>query len=261
MPELVLKEDDTLPKLTDTLDTAESLSGGSVTLVIQKRGSTDLVVNDTATVTDTTAGSADVEYQLSASQTANIGTHVGEWVVTYSDGDVETFPKTGYFEVTFSGQLNRGGTAVTPDTTGRAGPIDVLLINELSSDPSAPAADDWGVWKSTEDGAIDLIDQNATTYTLPGRTVEKSADYTANTTETVLADASSAAFNVTLPEPSPVVLVTIKKVDSSSNAVSIHPNEGDSPSGQTIDGLENVSISTQYASRSIVANSTDYFIQ
>lgn len=261
MPQQILVEEDTQPVLSDTLDTAKDPTGGSVELIVQKGGSTELIVSDTGNITDATKGNTGVEYQFNATQTANLGTHKFEWVVTYSDGDKESFPKDGHDTVEFDAQLNRGGTPVDPDISKRLGAYDVLLLNELASAPSEPAVDDWGVYKAPEDGGLDLLDQNGTTYTLPQRTVEKTADYTANATETVLCDHSAGAFNVTLPPPSPVVEATVKKVDASANATTIVPNGGDSPGGQTIDGLQNMTISTQYASRTIVANSTDYFIK
>lgn len=160
MPTLELKADDTLPTLTDTLNTAESLTGGSVELFLQKQRSESMIVNaGSVTVSDETAGAAVVEYQFSDSETANVGTHRGEWVVTYADGDVESFPKDGYFYVTFDAQLNRGGTVVTPETTGRAGPIDVLLLDEQASPPGDPATGDSGIYVDDE-GYLRVIDED-----------------------------------------------------------------------------------------------------
>lgn len=359
MPKLELKEDDTLPKLTDTLATAESLAGGTVELYLQQQRSDSMIVNaGSATVTDTTAGSADVEYQLSSSETANVGTHRGEWLVTYSDGDTETFPKDGYFFVTFDAQLNRGGTVVTPSTSGRAGPIDVLLLNELASDPGSPAADDWGLYVDTS-GNLQKVDENGsvtnigapdvsndgsvvnTTPTdinfgdgvdatddgddtvsvtaneteidhdslngfvvnqhidhgnidilandglkgggnitsgvqlavepddfagaglvddgsddLASQTVvEQTGDYTASKNDFVLADASGGDFNVTLPTPSTAVAPGVKLTSASGNVTIKTPGAG------TIDGQTNMTLKTQYASRTFVANATDYFIK
>lgn len=170
MPQQILVEDDTQPVLSDTLATAKDPTGGSVTLVVQQGGSTNLLVNDTGTITDTTTGQTVVEYQFSASQTANTGTHKYEWVVTYADGDAESFPKDGFFEVEFDAQLNRGGTVVTPSTSGRAGPIDVLLLNEQASTPGAPAVDDWGLYVDT-DTTLRVLDENGDTHTALGEPV------------------------------------------------------------------------------------------
>lgn len=190
MAELVVKEGDTLPTLTDTLNTAESLSGGDVTLYVQRTGTDELLVNDTATVNDDTAGAADVEYQFSDTQTANTGTHLAEWVVTYSDGDTETFPKNGYITVTFDDQLNRGGS-VTASGASTAGPIDVLEFNEQASAPDAPAADDWGLYVQ-DDGDVVKIDENGTVTQIGGggggSAVEVQEDGASLTTDVTLID-------------------------------------------------------------------------
>lgn len=78
--------------------------------------------------------------------------------------------------------------------------------------------------------------------------------YTANTDETVLADASSAAFTVTLPPVDTSTYVTVKKTDSSSNAVTVA-----TPNSETIDGASSVSLSSQYGMVTVVSDGTNYF--
>ena len=67
---------------------------------------------------------------------------------------------------------------------------------------------------------------------------------TSNSTATksmTLCDASDGAFNVTLPAPtSSGRIFMIKKSDSSSNIVTISPDEG------TIDGMTSYDLSVQY---------------
>jgi len=46
-------------------------------------------------------------------------------------------------------------------------------------------------------------------------------DTTARSDQTIFADASGGPVTITLPEPSVIGTVTVKKVDSSSNAVTI----------------------------------------
>lgn len=80
----------------------------------------------------------------------------------------------------------------------------------------------------------------------------KSAAYTANDGEAVLADATSGAFTVTLPASSAGRSVTVKKVDSSSNAVTVTPGSG------TIDGAASLSLTVQYASRDFLCDGTNW---
>lgn len=74
--------------------------------------------------------------------------------------------------------------------------------------------------------------------------VTKTAAYTATVSDkTILCDATSGAFTVTLPATQGLSGITyyIKKVDSSGNAVTIDGN-----GSETIDGDTTVKITTQY---------------
>jgi hypothetical protein len=72
----------------------------------------------------------------------------------------------------------------------------------------------------------------------------------------VFADATTAAFAVTLPLAANFVgkPITIKKIDVSTNAVTVTPTGGD-----TIDGAANVPLATQYAKVTISSNGTNWF--
>lgn len=78
---------------------------------------------------------------------------------------------------------------------------------------------------------------------------------TARTMDGILADASSGTFDITLPAPSTDVEVTVKKIDSSSNAVGVA-----TPNAETIDGQSRLDMTKQYASRTIVSDGTNYYI-
>lgn len=67
----------------------------------------------------------------------------------------------------------------------------------------------------------------------------------------VLVDASAGAVTITLPSPINGKIFTIKKVDSSANAVTIDPT-----GATTIDGLSSKTIASQYDSYSIVGDTT-----
>lgn len=83
----------------------------------------------------------------------------------------------------------------------------------------------------------------------------QSGNYTANKNDVVLADASGGAITVTLPSADSNIMVTVKKIDSSSNAVEIA-----TPNSETIDGDTNRTITGQYISREITSDGTNYFI-
>jgi hypothetical protein len=85
--------------------------------------------------------------------------------------------------------------------------------------------------------------------------VTKTADHTALDRQVVLADASSGDIDITLPSPQNGQLVTVKKIDSSNNAVDIL-----TPGSETIDGQNSISITNQFAARETISNGTDYFI-
>jgi len=86
-----------------------------------------------------------------------------------------------------------------------------------------------------------------------GETV--TGDTTAAAGETVFADASGGPITVTLPEPSTIDAVTVKKTDSTSNAVTIA-----TPGSETIDGDSERTVTRQFVSRTIESDGSNYFI-
>lgn len=83
----------------------------------------------------------------------------------------------------------------------------------------------------------------------------QTGNYTASTNEIVLGDASGGAITITLPDPTETGIVTIKKIDSSSNAVEIA-----TPNSETIDGDSSRTVTGQYVAREIVCDGTNYYI-
>lgn len=81
------------------------------------------------------------------------------------------------------------------------------------------------------------------------------SDYTASDGEIVLADASGGAVTVTLPSPSEALLTTVKKIDSSTNTVTVA-----TPSTETIDGASSESLSSQWEAIESTSDGVDYFI-
>ena len=73
----------------------------------------------------------------------------------------------------------------------------------------------------------------------------------------VFVDATSGALTVTLPSASSAVgrYFNVKKIDSTSNAVTV-----DADGSETIDGSTTASLASQYDSLSIVSDGTEWFI-
>ena len=83
--------------------------------------------------------------------------------------------------------------------------------------------------------------------------VSKTANYTCNAQEIVLCNASGGAFTVTLPaSPSSSDIVTVKKTDSSENAVTVNGN------GDNIDGDASFTINSQYESYTMISDGTSW---
>lgn len=94
---------------------------------------------------------------------------------------------------------------------------------------------------------------NAPYATVP-TTVTKTANYTTTWGEVVLANANGGAFTVTLPAATAArSRITVKKTDSSANAVTIAPAAG------TIDGAASVQITAQYEARDFVSDGSNWF--
>lgn len=61
------------------------------------------IINRAATITD--AANGKVSYLFAAGETSTVGTFVGEFKVTYSDGSVETFPNSGFIDIKIENDL------------------------------------------------------------------------------------------------------------------------------------------------------------
>ena len=88
--------------------------------------------------------------------------------------------------------------------------------------------------------------------------VSKTGNYTATASDyTILCDATTASFTVTLPASSGATrrMYVIKKIDSSANTVTIDGN-----ASETIDGATTKVLTTQYASYTIQCNGSNWFI-
>lgn len=85
--------------------------------------------------------------------------------------------------------------------------------------------------------------------------ITKTSNYTASNGDCVLANASSGAITITLPSPSSNAIVNVKKIDSSTNAVTVEPN-----GSETINGSSSKTIDTQYESYTFISDGTNWYI-
>lgn len=86
----------------------------------------------------------------------------------------------------------------------------------------------------------------------------ETTNFTITATGTVfLVDASSAAVTATLPAAAtyPDRMITVKKVDSSTNSVTVDGN-----GSETIDGSTTQVITTQYVSITMISDGSEWFI-
>ena len=87
-------------------------------------------------------------------------------------------------------------------------------------------------------------------------TVTKTGTYTIATSDhTVFADATSAAFTLTLPAAAAGLRFEIVKIDSGANIVTIDGN-----GSETINGATTYALNLQYDSITIVSNGSNWFI-
>jgi hypothetical protein len=85
--------------------------------------------------------------------------------------------------------------------------------------------------------------------------VLRTAAYSASAGDFVLANATSAGFNVTLPPVSQAALVAVKKTDASGNAVTVETSDE-----STIDGLSSISLGYEYATATLVSDGAAWHV-
>jgi len=96
-----IKQNDTSPSLQATLkdgaDNAVDLTAATVRFHMRQLGSQTVKVDSAATVSD--ADNGVVYYQWSASDTDTIGSFEAEFEVTFSGGEIESFPNNRFIQV------------------------------------------------------------------------------------------------------------------------------------------------------------------
>jgi hypothetical protein len=140
-----------------------------------------------------------------------------------------------------------GGTGITTTPANGA-----LLVGNGTNYTSATLTAGTGVSVTNGSGSITIASSGAESL------VTKTSAYTATATDyTILANATSAAFSVTLPTAVGAngKLYIVKKVDSSANAVTVATT-----SAQTIDGASTYVMGYQYQSVTVQSDGANWFI-
>ena len=97
---------------------------------------------------------------------------------------------------------------------------------------------------------------SATNFINTGISTQAAVYSTTTNDRTILANATTAAFTVTLVTPvgNQGLIQTVKKIDASVNVVTITPAAG------TIDGAASTTISTQYGAVTVQSDGTNYWV-
>lgn len=213
---------------------------------------------NSASVSSAPSASTDVARQAELSDLADNphgnAQHTETYVTSadigdYTEADVaETITATW----TFNGGID--ASDVTMDTasvsTAPTASTDVLRQSELTTHTGVSDAHHS---RYTDDEARAAVDTSGGSGGLESTT--QTSNYTASAGDLVLADASGGGFTVTLPAPSTTLNVAVKKIDATTNAVTIA-----TPGTETIDGASQLSITGENYSRSIASDGSNYFI-
>lgn len=124
----------------------------------------------------------------------------------------------------------------------------------LPTDLGYTVEDPGGTPTSKKATWLDIVKGAAAGLPIPRTVQTKTTTYTAVAGDIVLASASGGAWALTLPAVASGAWVTVKKTDSSANAITVTPASG------TIDGAATYVIDTQYVSRDFVSNGTDWLV-
>ena len=133
----------------------------------------------------------------------------------------------------------------------------IILIILILACNSGAIASEWKInspWKKSG-STVSLVNSGSINISLPITTI--TTTYTAGNDYTILANAASGAFTVTLPAAASNsgVIYNIKKIDSSTNAVTIDGN-----ASETIDGLLTYTLSTQNEEITIQSDGSNWRI-
>ncbi len=103
-----IKQNDTAPSieagLTDSNGRTKSMANASAVVFHMKDENGNVLIQDgVGTIKSPAKGI--VAYEWQTGDTANTGIHSAEFQVTYNNGQIETFPNTGYIKVIVKDEL------------------------------------------------------------------------------------------------------------------------------------------------------------
>ena len=103
-----IKQNDTAPTLEAALTDSngrrrDMTQASTVRFHMKDENGNALVTGGTGSIINAAKGI--IAYDWQAGDTANTGTHSAEFEVTYNNGQVETFPNTGYIKVIIKDEL------------------------------------------------------------------------------------------------------------------------------------------------------------
>lgn len=112
------------------------------------------------------------------------------------------------------------------------------------------------LWTESTFGILAEWDTYYKRYIQATTPISVSSDYNAKQGDIILADASSVSITITLPDPSKTRRhITVKKIDSSSNAITINPYDT-----ETIEGSSSYSLSSQYQYVTLTSDGSNWYI-
>lgn len=89
--------------------------------------------------------------------------------------------------------------------------------------------------------------------TIAGRVYSATSATLAQAGDTVLAYTANAAWTLTLPPPAQGATVTVKKADTSSNALTVAPSSG------TIDGASTITLTISFEATTLVGDGVNWW--
>lgn len=139
-PDYTLRQNDSGESITATLEDsngdAVNLTGAAVMFQLAPIAGGALVVNGAATITDAAGGN--VAYMWRDEDTEVPGWYLGSWRVTFSGGEVQTYPNGGYTLVQITGELGQIPQSSAPIIASASGaPTDeVIQISHGGAEPT-----------------------------------------------------------------------------------------------------------------------------
>lgn len=103
-----IKQNDTAPSLEVVLTSSSGRAkpmteAASIAFNMSTEAGVNIVSLGTGTIVNSTKGI--VAYTWQTGDTSNTGIHNAEFQVTYNNGQIETFPNSGYIKVIIKGEL------------------------------------------------------------------------------------------------------------------------------------------------------------